>query len=305
MIVFDGKKFARQKEKALKIETKRLTKKLGFRPKLVAIMVGDNPASQLYLRKKSEAARRIGIELEKKEFPAHTKPDKIISFINSINADPKVAGVMVQLPLPKELGVKSQELGVLDSIEPSKDVDCLTSENLGRLMINQPRFLPATVKAVLETIYYAFSRCCNSDQHPVLIRFEHRDFEDLRGFLRGKDAVVVGAGRLVGMPLVVVLSNLGATVTICRSKTKSLADFTKRADILVCATGVPGLIKKAMVKKGVVVVDVGALKAEVDFAQVKKVASFITPVPGGVGPMTVICLLENVTQAIVKSSGLW
>jgi methylenetetrahydrofolate dehydrogenase (NADP+)/methenyltetrahydrofolate cyclohydrolase len=163
---------------------------------------------------------------------------------------------------------------ILSAINPLKDVDCLTPENFGLLAMGKPRFLPATVKAILEIIKVSGFR------------------------LQASSIVIVGASNIVGKPLALHLSNLGATVTICRSKTKNLEKYTRQADLLVSATGVPKLIKKDMVKKKAIVIDVGFPVGDVDFENVSKVASFITPVPGGVGPLTVVCLLENVFQAV-------
>ncbi|MGB9911004.1 MAG: bifunctional 5,10-methylenetetrahydrofolate dehydrogenase/5,10-methenyltetrahydrofolate cyclohydrolase [Microgenomates group bacterium] len=272
-IIFDGKKLAEEKEKILAQKVAELKKKTGITPKLTAFLIGENPASILYLKKKSEAGKRVGIEVEV------VKIKKITSLINLIeekNNDFKTHGIMVQLPLPEEF--KNWELKILESISPIKDVDCLTPVNLGLLARGQPRFLPATVKAVLEII-------------------KNSNFKVL-----GSNIVVVGASNIVGKPLALLLSNLGATVTLCRSKTKNLAKFTCQADFLISATGVPNLIKAEMVKREAIVIDVGAPKADVDFEKVKKIASFITPVPGGVGPLTVVSLLENLLIAFERTS---
>lgn len=265
MIIFDGKKLANEKEKVLQEQVKKLVSKLGFAPKLVAILVGDNPASQIYLRLKGEAARRVGVDFEKKEFPENVDPQEVLSGIKRANQDDRVWGIMVQLPLPKELGI-------LEAISPTKDVDCLTAENFGLLAMGKPKFLPATVRAVLTIIQNSKSK------------------------VKSSNVVVIGRSNIVGRPLALALTNLGATVTVCHSKTKNLADFTRRAEILISATGIPGLIKKEMVKKGAIVIDVGSPKGDIDFTEVKKAASFITPVPGGVGPLTVVSLFENLLQ---------
>jgi methylenetetrahydrofolate dehydrogenase (NADP+)/methenyltetrahydrofolate cyclohydrolase len=285
-IVFDGKKFAQEKEKELAKQVAELKKRSGIIPRLVGIMVGEDPASQLYLRVKQKVAERVGIGFEKIQFPSsvdasllrsnkRAERSLLLDRIKEKNEDPEVSGIMIQLPFPESLKIENWELKILGAIVPSKDVDCLTSENLGRLLIGKPRFLPATVKAVVEIIKSSKSK------------------------VKSANVVVVGGSNIVGKPLAMVLSNLGATVTICRSKTKNLGKFTRQAEILISATGVPGLITKNMVQKGAVVIDVGSPKPDVDFEEVKKVARFITPVPGGVGPMTVVCLLENVYEAAI------
>lgn len=278
-IIFDGKKLAAEKEKILAKQGATFRKKFGIPPKLVAIIVGGNPASRLYLKVKEKAAKRVGIDFEKKEFPVSADPEQVILQIKNLNSDESIHGILVQLPLPKKLSIIHYPLSIIGAIAPSKDVDCLTPGNLGRLMIGQPRFLPATVKAVIEII-------------TIRDRNSFASLEDLKG----KNVVVVGAGNLVGKPLAIHLKNLGATVTVCDEFTKNLAEFTKKAEILISATGIPGLIKKEMVKKGAVVIDVGSPKPDVDFKNVAQVASFITPVPGGVGPMTVVSLLENLLE---------
>jgi len=258
-IIFDGKKFAQEQEKKLKARVK----KLKIKPKLVVVLVGDDPASQVFVRVKKEAAERVGIEFELKKFAKSASEEEVTAYIERKNGETTVSGIMVQLPLPKNL----DELKIRRSIHPFKDVDCLHPKNLGMLMLNRPVFYPAAVKAVLTIIQ-------NS---------------------KGKEVVIVGASNLVGKPLSLVLSNLGATVTLCRSTTQNLAKHTRAADILISATGKPGLIKKEMVKKGTVVIDVGETKPDVE-KDVSQIASFLTPVPGGVGPVTVVSLLENVVK---------
>ena len=272
-MVFAGKKLALKKENELARRVVGFKKKFGRVPKLVAIQVGENPASELYLKMKKQAAGRVGIDFEVEKFPSLVGLTLLLHRIRVNNKNPRVDGIMVQLPLPEKLGTDNSKLEVLGSIEPTKDVDCLTPENLGRLLMGKPRFLPATVRAVIEIIGEAL------------------------GSPAGKNVVIVGGSNIVGKPLAMVLSNLGATVTVCRSKTKDLGSFTRRAEILVSATSISGLIKAKMVKRGAIVIDVGSPKGDVDFEEVKKVASFITPVPGGVGPITVVCLLENVLEA--------
>lgn len=274
MILFDGKKIAFKKEEKLKLKVGELLKK-GIVPKLVSIMIGENPESEVYLRLKGEAAERVGIKLEVVRFSEEVKSKKVIKYIEKLNKDPKVHGIMIQMPLPEKSSVASYQSSVLSAIEPSKDIDCLTPQNLGLLMMGKPRFCPAVVKAVIEIIEN----------------------------LRGQHVCVVGASNLVGKPLAMMLLSLGATVTICQDTTKNLCEFTKKADILISATGVPGLIKKEMVKPEAVLIDVGEKRVgnkvlgDVD-KKIKEVASFLTPVPGGVGPVTVVCLLENLIEVL-------
>jgi len=287
-IIFDGKKLAAEKEKILAKKVAEFKKKTGITPKLVAVIVGKNPASELYLQKKSQAAKRVGIEIEIFKL---NKLIELIKLIREKNKDEKTHGIMIQMPIEIQNPIrqpadkiqnkfkiqnskfKNNQIEILSVINPLKDVDCLTPENFGLLAMGKPRFLPATVRGIMTII------------------------ENWKLKIGNLNVCVVGASNIVGKPLVLHLSNLGATVTICRSKTKNLKKYTSQADLLVSATGVPGLIKKDMVKKGAVVIDVGSLVGDVDFENVAQIASFITPVPGGVGPMTVVSLLENLFQA--------
>lgn len=282
-IVFDGKKVAEEKEKILTKKVAEIKKKTGITPKLTAFMVGENPASKIYLQKKRQAGERVGIEVEVVGVGEFTELTELIKLIEEKNKDSQIHGVMIQLPLPKRLRIANCELRILETIAPSKDVDCLTPENLGLLAMGKPRFLPATVKAIMTII----------EDCKFLPAGRRNKIENL-------NICVVGGSNIVGKPLVIHLSNLGATVIWCRSKTKNLADFTRQADLLISATGKPEIIRAEMVKKEAVVIDVGAPKGDVDFGEVSKIASFITPVPGGVGPLTVVSLLENLLVAFEK-----
>lgn len=297
-MLFDGKKFAAEKEERLRLKVAKLRQK-GIIPKLVSILIGENPEGELYLKLKKRAAERVGIEFEEIKFEEKVKSDEVVGFIKSLNSNPKIQGIMVQMPIKmKNEKFQNDQGRILSAINPLKDVDCLTPENLGLLMMGRPRFLPATVRAVLEILNQALNKFPITNYQLLITK----------RWLAGKNACVVGASEIVGKPLVMLLSELGATVTICRSTTKDLSEFTKKADILVSATGMPGLIKKEMVKKGVVVIDVGTKRLKIsDFkfkivgdveSAVSEIASFLTPVPGGVGPVTVICLLENLVEAI-------
>lgn len=276
--VFNGKKLAQELEKKIKKKAGELEKKADITPKLVSIVVGDDKArfaesrraSHLYLSLQEKAAKRTGILFEKKVFSSQTEPEEIYQYINSLNKDKKVQGIVIQMPLPKKFDLL--ELAV--QIKPEKDVDCLNPENQRRLIESQPVFLPAVVKAVLLIL------------------------ENQQVNLRDKQVVVVGASGFVGLPLVAHLENLGVEVIPCDEFTKNLEEWTKKGDILISVTGVASLIKKEMVKKGAMVIDVGSPKGDVDFEEVKKIASFITPVPGGVGPLTIACLMESLLFAI-------
>lgn len=256
--IFDGKAFARKKE----LELVERVKRLGSVPKLVSIVVGDNPASHLYVNLKGQAARRIGISFEKFEFrnPKSETIKEIIKLINDLNNDESVTGIMVQMPLPPTF--KGYSFKVVGAIAAEKDVDGLAGEG---------RFLPATVKAILDIL------------------------GEMKVDVVGRKVVVVGRSMIVGKPLAEELVRKGARMTVAHSQTPDLGAVTRNAEILVSATGRPGLITADMVKPGAVVIDVGEPKGDVDEG-VREVASWVTPVPGGVGPVTVACLLENVVE---------
>ncbi|MBI2009998.1 MAG: bifunctional 5,10-methylenetetrahydrofolate dehydrogenase/5,10-methenyltetrahydrofolate cyclohydrolase [Candidatus Chisholmbacteria bacterium] len=277
-VVFDGNAYAAEKER----ELRELVAKLGRPLKLVSVVIGDDPASHLYVRLKGEAAQRMGIQFDKVEWHiAHSTwhIDQLVEKIRVFNADPTVTGVMVQLPLPLEIRERTVE--VLDAIEPKKDVDGLTSTNLRLIQEGEPRVLPATVKAVVSILESVIS-----NRQSVISEY-----------LTGKNVVVVGRSRVLGQPLAAELRRLGGEVTVAHTQTPDLKSVTREAEVLVSATGKAGLITGEMVRDGAVVIDVGEPKGDVEFASVKEKASFITPVPGGVGPMTVVSLLENVVEA--------
>ena len=283
-MIFDGKDFAQEKERELKRKVDELRRK-GVVPKLVSILADDSKESALYVSLKAKFSQRIGVIFDIHQFTVGTKTREIVTDIQKANANSLVHGIMIQLPV-------ENQGEILPAISPTKDVDCLTEENLGLIVIGRPRFLPATVNAVMEIIKYALGHLGHM-------------FEEEK-WLKGKTVCIVGASIIVGKPLAMVLSDLGATVIICRSTTGKLAEFTQKADVLVSATGVIDLVKKEMVKEGAIVIDVGISKLLRDgkFRVVGDVSkdvlektSFLTPVPGGVGPVTVACLFENLLLA--------
>jgi methylenetetrahydrofolate dehydrogenase (NADP+)/methenyltetrahydrofolate cyclohydrolase len=271
-MILDGKGLARQNEVTLKEKVKILKQKFGFTPTLRVILVGENPASIAYVNSKKKACDRVGIDGEIIRLPIDIQEEALIEKIESLNHDPKVDGILIQLPLPKHIN----ETFVLNKVSPDKDVDGLHTINAGKLFTKQPGVVPATPLGVMMLL--------NHYKIPT----------------EGKYAVVVGRSNLVGMPLGKLLNDADATVTVVHRKTTDLASFTRQADILCVAVGKPNFITKDMVKPGAVVVDVGinrvgdVLVGDVDYEAVKDVASYITPVPGGVGPMTISALLFNV-----------
>jgi len=275
--IIDGKKMAEDIYTELKEEVKNLEDK----PGLAVILVGDDPASLVYVRNKERACKRLGLNYRLMRFPQSADKNEILSTIESLNSDKEVNGIIVQMPLPEHL----EPFEIVSAIDPLKDVDGLHPDNLGRLLSGKPRIIPCTPLGVIE-----------------LLKRENID-------IRGKNAVIVGRSNLVGKPLFHLLLSLDATVTVCHSKTTDLKEETSRADILVCAAGVPKLITADMVKKGATVIDVGInrvgdrLVGDVDFENIVGIASAITPVPGGVGPMTVAMLMKNVITAYKLQKG--
>lgn len=278
MIVIDGKQLQQKILDSLKPEV-ALLKKQGITPKLGIIFVGDHQPSKTYVKRKEDAAHSIGVDFELHTYPANTTKEKIISEIKRLQQDKNLSGLIVQLPLPEPLYTSE----VLNAVDPERDVDCFTDTQVGKLVMQTNSIAPPTPGAVCDIL------------------------ESINVEVKGKHVVVVGAGALVGKPLTIMLLNKQATVTTCNSHTKNLKSITKTADILVTAVGKKNLITKSHVKKGCVVIDTGIvfedkiMYGDVDYKGVSKKASYITPVPGGVGPVTVALLLKNtVTQAKAK-----
>ena len=270
--IIDGKKVA---EKFLKDINKNI-KQSKEKPGLAIVLVGKNPASEIYVNFKEKKAKEVGLYFKRFNLDKNVSQDGLLRIIDDLNQNRKIHGMIVQLPLPDQI----DETLVVDSILPHKDADGFTPVNLGSLVNDDNRLVPATARACLELIKSTGQK------------------------IAGKNAVVVGRSTIVGKPTALLLLQENATVTVCHSKTKNLKEHTKNADILVVACGKAKLIKKDMVKPGAIVIDVGinripnGLVGDVDFDGVKEVAGYITPVPGGVGPMTIAMLLDNTLKAM-------
>ena len=260
-------------------EAKQRVRGLSTLPTLAVVLVGDNPASQVYVDHKKKACAHVGIASNTILLPETTSQEALHDILKSLNDDASITGILLQLPLPTHLDQNQ----AIDHISPLKDVDGLHPENLGVLFSRSPRFVPCTPKGCMH----------------ILTRLMERDGDTFKG----KHAVVVGRSILVGRPMSALLLRHHATVTVAHRYTENLSEVTKMADILIVATGVPGLITANHVKKGTIVLDVGItrvkgkLKGDVDFENVAPLCAYITPVPGGIGPMTVACLMENVLEA--------
>jgi methylenetetrahydrofolate dehydrogenase (NADP+)/methenyltetrahydrofolate cyclohydrolase len=296
--IIDGKQVAKDMKAKLKAEVAELKKK-GILPGLAVVLVGDNPASKSYVTGKERACEEMGIYSDDNRLAADTSQKKLMKLIKKLNKDPKINGILVQLPLPKGLN----EAEVLLTIDPAKDVDGFHPVNVGKMVVGEKAFLPCTPHGVIQ----------------LLIRSGVK--------LEGAEVVIVGRSNIVGKPLANMLiqknATGNATVTVCHTRTKDLAKHTKRADIVIAAAGRPDTVTADMVKDGVVVIDVGVnrigekpskkdpnrmvaiLKGDVDFEAVKEKASLITPVPGGVGPMTITMLLYNTVESAKRAAGIY
>ena len=274
--ILDGKTLAQKIQQALKTEIQTLQPQIGRSPGLAVLMVGDNPASAVYVRNKEKACEKIGMRSFGKHFPALTSQEELTAVIQALNEDPNVDGILVQLPLPKHL----DSVALLHTIAPEKDADGLHPVNLGHLIRGETGLRSCTPAGVM-----------------ALLAEYNID-------VAGKNAIVIGRSILVGKPLALMLLEKNATVTIAHSRTQNLAELTRQADIVVGAVGQPEMITADMVKPGAIVIDVGInrvvdgsgkarLVGDVDFAGVAPISSYITPVPGGIGPMTIAILLQN------------
>ncbi len=276
MKIIDGKAVSAQIRQEIKENTRQYIATSGITPGLAVVIVGTDPASQVYVRNKKRACEEVGFYSEEYALPENTTQEELLALVDRLNADSRIHGILVQLPLPRHL----DETTVLLRISPDKDVDAFHPTNVGKIMIGDYRFLPCTPAGVMALL-------------------ERSGIE-----VAGKHCVVVGRSNIVGKPMAMLLLHANGTVTVCHSKTRDLADITKTADILVVAIGRADFVGAEMVKEGAVVIDVGMnrradgkLTGDVCFEQVAPIASAITPVPGGVGPMTITMLLQNTLTA--------
>lgn len=272
-----GKEVSARIKAELKTEVENL-KKEGINPGLAVIIVGEDPASQVYVRNKERACEECGIYSEKYALTAETTQEELLKLIDELNNKSSISGILVQLPVPKHIDEKT----IINAIAPNKDVDAFHPVNVGKIMVGNYDFVPCTPAGVME-----------------LIKESGID-------VSGKECVIVGRSNIVGKPQAMLLLHQNGTVTICHSKTKNLAEKTKNADILVAAVGIPNFIKGDMIKEGAVVIDVGINRLEnkklcgdVEFESAEKVAGAITPVPSGVGPMTIAMLMKNTVKAAI------
>jgi len=287
--IISGTKIAGQIREDLKKEISELKEKHGLTPGLVTILVGDDPASKIYVGQKEKACENLGIYSRRIDLPPETTESALLSLIRELNKDAKIHGILVQLPLPKQINQQR----VIYAIDPDKDVDGFHPVNVGKMVIGEKSFLPCTPHGILELLVHSGIQT------------------------EGAEVVIVGRSNIVGKPLLNLMIQKrpagNATVTICHTKTRDLSFHTKRADILIAAIGRPKAITRDMVKDGVVVIDVGVnrigktpegkviLAGDVDFEGIKEKAAAITPVPGGVGPMTIVMLMKNTVEAAKMS----
>jgi methylenetetrahydrofolate dehydrogenase (NADP+)/methenyltetrahydrofolate cyclohydrolase len=287
--MISGTETAKKIREEIKTEIARLKEKHGITPGLATVLVGDDPASKVYVGAKEKSCKNLGVYSKRLDLPADTSEEDLLALVDKLNHDPEIHGILVQLPLPKHIN----EARVLYAIDPEKDVDGFHPVNVGKMVIGGDCFLPCTPHGVIE----------------LLVRYGIKT--------EGAEVVIVGRSNIVGKPVLNLLLQKreggNATVTLCHTRTKDLAFHTKRADILIVATGHPKTVTGDMVKEGVVVIDVGVnrigktaegkaiLAGDVDFESVKEKAAAITPVPGGVGPMTIVMLMKNTLQAARNS----
>ncbi len=279
MEVMDGRKLANTIIEDLKYKCNEL-KQNGINPKFAVILVGDDKASQIYIKNKSKASEQIGIKFEEYLLSKNIKQKELIDLIKKLNNDVLIHGILLQSPIPAHLDLNE----AFRVIAPEKDIDGFNPQNIGKLSLNQDTFVPCTPYGVMKIL------------------------EEYNINLKGKNVVIIGRSNIVGKPLIQCCLNKDATVTICHSKTKDIEKYTKEADVIMVSVGEPEFLKQDMVKDGVVIIDIGINRNEegkivgdVDFKNVSKKASYITPVPGGVGPMTVAMLMNNVIKSASHS----
>lgn len=282
MSLISGKEVSQTVKDEIKIQTKKLKDK-GISVKLAVIIVGDDPASHIYVKNKKKACEYVGFESLEYALDEKTSQEELLELIDKLNKDKTVNGILCQLPLPKHIDEKK----IIDSISPIKDVDAFHPVNVGKIMIGDYEFLPCTPAGIMRLI--------ESTSYDV----------------SGKDCVIIGRSNIVGKPMAMLMLHKNATVTICHSRTKNIEEKIKKADIVIAAVGIPKFVKGDMVKEGALVIDVGInrmsdgkLCGDVDFDEISKKASFITPVPGGVGPMTISMLMQNTLKAAKLQNNL-
>ncbi len=280
--ILDGKQIAKDYRQGLQNQVEALKEK-GFTPKLSVILVGNDGASQSYVRSKKKAAEKIGMISEIVHLEETATEEEVLNELNRLNNDDSVSGILVQVPLPKQVS----EQKILEAINPDKDVDGFHPINIGKLYIDEQTFVPCTPLGIMEIL-------------------KHADID-----LEGKNAVVIGRSHIVGQPVSKLLLQKNASVTILHSRSKDMASYLKDADVIVSAVGKPGLVTKDVVKEGAVIIDVGntpdengKLKGDVDYDAVKEIAGGITPVPGGVGPLTITMVLNNTLLAEKMRRGI-
>lgn len=274
--IISGKTVSEKLRQKIKLDVAEYIKEHGRIPGLAVVLVGDDPASAVYVRNKHKACFEVGINSFEINMPTETTEDEILSVIDRLNADDAVDGILVQLPLPRHIN----EEKVINRIDPEKDVDAFSPSNVGRIVIGKYSFLPCTPAGVMALL----------------------DYYNIE--IEGKRCVVIGRSNIVGKPMALLLLERNGTVTVCHSRTKNISEITREADIIVCAVGRAGFLRGDMVKQGAVVIDVGInrnadgrLCGDVSFDEVAEIASYITPVPGGVGPMTITMLMKNTLSA--------
>ncbi len=274
--IIDGKQVSANVKEQVRQETEALFQKYGKKPGLAVVIVGNDPASRVYVNNKKKACETVGFQSFEYALPEDTSQEELLELVETLNADKNVNGILVQLPVPKQIDDKA----IINAISAEKDVDAFHPENVGRIMIGEYAFLPCTPAGVMELI-------------------------DSTGTeISGKRCVVIGRSNIVGKPMAMLLLHRSGTVTICHSRTQNLAEITREADILVAAVGKANFVTGDMIKEGAVVIDVGMNRLEngklcgdVNFAEAEQKASYITPVPGGVGPMTIAMLMKNTLTA--------
>ena len=279
MILIDGKKVSAEVRNRLAEETEILKEKTGKEPGLATVLVGDDPASAVYVRNKNKTCRELGFQSFENQLSSDTTEEQLLNLIHGLNSNPNVHGILVQLPLPDQIDSEK----ILQAIDPKKDVDGFHPVNVGKLVVGNALLTPCTPTGIIKLL-------------------DHYAIE-----ISGKHAVIIGRSNIVGKPVSMLLLQRNATITICHSRTKNLDEVTRGADILIAAVGRPHFVKENMVSEGTAVIDVGInrvdgkLTGDVEFEPVSKKASYITPVPGGVGPMTIALLMENTLKAFKDS----